>query len=320
MVRLLIFGLLLGACSGQAFAGIEVLRDSIGVDSTLTDELPGGSTAHFGGADWSSPGLVRETTNKGLLSEARFVIFAKNSTQDPENTLADISTYYMEFHLWTDGVLGGTDSFDQNPRGHSVGGHVIVDANTPLQSLIDVQPWGHTGPADFPFQFNTFLVTVDLSSANVEVQAGQQYVMSLLKKGTNFGTITDGPPLGGSFRISGSTATGPYEDLFRNNSSTLFPGYVDSQLGFPFKQYAGALELENGDHDANNVVDGLDFLKWQRGESPQPLSSFDLAAWELNYGETLVSPVAASAVIPEPSSLLLAGLAGLFFGTHRRRV
>ncbi|MCH7752566.1 MAG: hypothetical protein IH898_10490, partial [Planctomycetes bacterium] len=39
-----------------------------------------------------------------------------------------------------------------------------------------------------------------------------------------------------------------------------------------------------GDFDGNLVVDGADFLKWQRGESPDPLSSEDLAAWEANYG------------------------------------
>ena len=58
--------------------------------------------------------------------------------------------------------------------------------------------------------------------------------------------------------------------------------------------------------DGNNVVDGLDFLKWQRGESPQPLSSFDLAAWELNFGETFAPPLAALVATPEPSTMLLA--------------
>ena len=76
--------------------------------------------------------------------------------------------------------------------------------------------------------------------------------------------------------------------------------------------------LENGDHDSNDIVDGLDLLKWQRGESAKPLSSFDLAAWELNYGETLVSPAIAAATIPEPATDLLA-LAALCLALSRRR-
>ena len=73
-----------------------------------------------------------------------------------------------------------------------------------------------------------------------------------------------------------------------------------------------------GDFNGDGVVDGADFLKWQRGESPQPLSSFDLAAWGLNFGETLSPAVAAAVSTPEPSTLLLASLAGLLFGCRRR--
>ncbi len=59
-----------------------------------------------------------------------------------------------------------------------------------------------------------------------------------------------------------------------------------------------------GDFDFDGDVDGFDFLNWQRGESPDPLSQSDLNAWEMNYG--MVAPlVAASAAVPEPSSMFL---------------
>jgi len=62
-----------------------------------------------------------------------------------------------------------------------------------------------------------------------------------------------------------------------------------------------------GDFDLDRDVDGFDFLKWQRGESPTPLSASDLADWETNYG--IVFPlVAAATAVPEPST----GLALLF--------
>jgi len=41
-----------------------------------------------------------------------------------------------------------------------------------------------------------------------------------------------------------------------------------------------------GDFNVDGTYDGLDFLKWQRGESPDPLSASDLADWEANYGMT----------------------------------
>ncbi|MFV2069551.1 MAG: hypothetical protein ACC645_21515 [Pirellulales bacterium] len=42
-----------------------------------------------------------------------------------------------------------------------------------------------------------------------------------------------------------------------------------------------------GDFDGDGAVSGTDFLKWQRGESPNPLSASDLADWEANYGTTI---------------------------------
>ena len=56
-----------------------------------------------------------------------------------------------------------------------------------------------------------------------------------------------------------------------------------------------------GDFTGDGVVDGADFLDWQRGVSPNPLSSEDLDAWKLNYGT--VPPVVT--VIPEPATAIL---------------
>ena len=59
-----------------------------------------------------------------------------------------------------------------------------------------------------------------------------------------------------------------------------------------------------GDFDSNDRVDGLDFLKWQRGESPIPSSQSDLSDWRAYYGfgGTLTGSVG---VVPEPSTLCL---------------
>jgi hypothetical protein len=57
-----------------------------------------------------------------------------------------------------------------------------------------------------------------------------------------------------------------------------------------------------GDFDNDGDVDGRDFLVWQRGNSPSPLSNTDLVAWQTNYG---AGPLGAFAVVPEPGSLML---------------
>lgn len=66
-----------------------------------------------------------------------------------------------------------------------------------------------------------------------------------------------------------------------------------------------------GDFDADSDVDGDDFLAWQRGDSPNPLSASDLADWQANYGLSALTLQAATAV-PEPSGLLLLLLASYF--------
>ena len=71
-----------------------------------------------------------------------------------------------------------------------------------------------------------------------------------------------------------------------------------------------------GDFDGDGDVDGRDFLAWQRGQSPTPLSSNDLLDWQSNYGPGAVQALATS--VPEPcSSLLLMVIVGFSAMTRR---
>ncbi len=64
-----------------------------------------------------------------------------------------------------------------------------------------------------------------------------------------------------------------------------------------------------GDFDGNGVVDGLDFLEWQRNPGVG-----DLADWEANYG---VGGLTAISGVPEPTTLAL--LLPVVIGTVLRR-
>ena len=69
-----------------------------------------------------------------------------------------------------------------------------------------------------------------------------------------------------------------------------------------------------GDFNQDGKVDGSDFLLWQRGGSPNSLGAADLAEWQANYG----APVsAATAAVPEPTSLVLIFAAGLLLPSVR---
>ncbi|MEM9658308.1 MAG: dockerin type I domain-containing protein, partial [Planctomycetota bacterium] len=84
---------------------------------------------------------------------------------------------------------------------------------------------------------------------------------------------------------------------------------------------------ETGDFNADGLVDGADFLLWQRqlgliGEQPADgnrdgvVDVADLAIWETQYG---IAPVAAAnATVPEPASVALSLLAGVLAAAASR--
>ena len=59
----------------------------------------------------------------------------------------------------------------------------------------------------------------------------------------------------------------------------------------------------DGDFNDDGVVDGADFLVWQRGGSPNPLSAGDLETWKGAFGGPAI------AAVPEPTAALLLGAA-----------
>jgi hypothetical protein len=88
-------------------------------------------------------------------------------------------------------------------------------------------------------------------------------------------------PIGQAESILDFELLNPGEYLFRVSGSSAL-----TQM-YQFSLSVAALDITHlGDFDNDGEVDGADFLAWQRGESPAPLSSGDLADWQANYGVT----------------------------------
>lgn len=107
-----------------------------------------------------------------------------------------------------------------------------------------------------------------------------------------------------------------------NSSFQLHVGGTDISSGLDFDylhqdSMQALASTTPGDFDVDDDADGFDFLLWQRGLSPDPLSQADLAEWEANYG-TVAPLTAASAAVPEPSALALLSFAALLFLRRQR--
>jgi len=100
-----------------------------------------------------------------------------------------------------------------------------------------------------------------------------------------------------------------FRALFTDGTSGLFVSELETVSVPP-----GNLD---GDFDGDGDVDGSDFLAWQRGESPTPLSAADLALWQSQFGTTATLSASASVAVPEPTTLALA-LAGLLLRSRSR--
>jgi hypothetical protein len=97
--------------------------------------------------------------------------------------------------------------------------------------------------------------------------------------------------LGGLFNTSGTTT----QDVVGRYST------LDGLVNVLDVEYSTA--GLDGDFDNDGDVDGRDFLRWQRGQSPNPLSASDLAAWKANYGASSITAVVTA--VPEPNVVVL---------------
>jgi prepilin-type N-terminal cleavage/methylation domain-containing protein/prepilin-type processing-associated H-X9-DG protein len=109
----------------------------------------------------------------------------------------------------------------------------------------------------------------------------------------------------------------PYPQWFMKESVGGFYNGVPATLTIDYEIDEGGLA---GDYDGNQVVDGADFLLWQRsfgstatpagsgadGDGNGSIDAGDLTIWRDAFGSSAAAPVAAA--VPEPASWLLAGV------------
>ena len=133
---------------------------------------------------------------------------------------------------------------------------------------------------------------------------------------TPFSNLAAGATQGGLMVTLGSTTTGSFAGQITLAPQSTNPRPFSMDLPTVTINLTGVVHRQ-GDYNFDGHVDGRDFLVWQRGASPDPLSAADLADWQAAYGTAPL--VATQLAVPEPGSvlLLLVGLAALT--SYRRK-
>lgn len=128
-------------------------------------------------------------------------------------------------------------------------------------------------------------------------------------------TFAPGPPSSGPFGFANAG-----DGLLTDFNLYEFGGLIPSNTGL-LKLELEYLEIRlpnqglPGDFNNDSIVDGRDFLAWQRGQSPTPLSASDLADWRANYG---MGGLTAAVAVPEPTSVMLLAISGVALVFGRR--
>jgi len=105
-----------------------------------------------------------------------------------------------------------------------------------------------------------------------------------------------------------------YRVLAPGGTSVATTAWNGTEYTFTVETGAGGLD---GDFNDDDVVDGADFLVWQRGGSPNPLSAGDLDLWKTNFGQTAAAP--AVGAVPEPATFAMLGLGVAALAAVRKR-
>lgn len=204
-------------------------------------------------------------------------------------------------------IVGSTGSFivgaDPDP--------LVLDPTPPPRDILGASP-----QAIFSFTTDaagvvpiTMAQNLNEPSGSVEIE-GAQLELDLdafAFTPTSKLTLIDGNPsllLGqfGSVTFLGNTTADLNYDLA--NGDIFLDNFQGVSPGVP------------GDYDGDGDVDGRDFLAWQRGSSPVPFSSTDLATWQSSYNNGALAAVTS---VPEPGSAVLALVIGLLGINLQRR-
>jgi autotransporter-associated beta strand protein len=269
------------------------------VELELDGEISGGSGSLLQKTTSGALRLTGANTYQGGTTISGGTLIVDNATGSATGTNA--VTVQTGARLAGDGAISGQVSMQNGATiapsgstGFPIGSLTIGSLNMNTTSVLEVQ-------------FNQQL-PVALRRDVLTVTGNASIIGNLVLENLN---STVPPPASATFTIlAAASLTGS----FANVPNGMRLDTIDSTGSFIVNYGPGspfdptdvvlsdfAVEGLTGDFDNDGDVDGRDFLVWQRGGSPSPLSAGDLAAWGDDFGQAV-----SVHTVPEPCAGTLA--------------
>lgn len=320
------------AIRGNSTGGNEAVgggiwsKDSLALsDSTVSENRTTGSLAHGGGIFANSTAsLTRSTVSNNTTSASNSTgggIWSTGQVSLTQSTLSGNTTSGATAHgagIYTNSSVALIRSTVTNNRllvaGANGGGIYVKDTALNLALTLDHSILSANRDSSSDDNFfgdpqGSNAVNYSLIGTDVTVGTGANNIVNnnplLAPLASNGGLTKTHALLAGSPAINAG-----------NPGVAANPSEFD-QRGTPYLRVVGgridigAYESGNilaGDFDNDGDVDGRDFLRWQRGGSPAPLSSGDLSSWQGQYGTSgpsaISDPLSALTSTTESSDLL----------------
>ena len=266
----------------------------------------------FNGTDWAGYGAI-VGTGQAMYGYATDISTDSGNFAHMIYTKATTTTGMGDLNYVVDSAIGPTISTIVDD-GISRFASIAVDAqDRPHVAWLEIDPIDTTtGSVKYGVLENGSwsIDTVDATIANINNSDGRKQVsLDLDSNDQPHISYGDQQSINYATKTDSSWNSTPVLSADENTYNGLVVLRLNSldQPTIAFHNAANLVRLAAisvpGDFTGDGVVDGADFLSWQRGESPSPLSSDDLSAWQINYNS--VASAAISTTVPEPGAGVL---------------
>ncbi len=291
------------------------------------------TTVYYGGR-WTGASFPENPLDHSAKIYARdnatHQYFLVDITDDEINTVNSETDHHLPDHTHPNGAAWANDSveFYISPEGNIDPVNWESDVQLVIDAGNQVQVWNSSSTYMAQVEAGvTSVVTITETGWMLEVGIDKSVFASPLPAelgpagpaGSNYGidfSFRDNDDPDGTGNVGGDTAFTTAWDWADPTSSGGFPSKTPSLWG---QMILGIPPTPPGDFDDDSDVDGNDFLVWQTGGSPTPLSAEDLATWETNFPTSSSSATIVSSV-PEPNTLILTLVSVfVYYGYGRRQ-